>query len=356
VECIREHPSWRSALAELQTTRTILLLGATDTGKTTFLTWLANTLYGQGRRVAVLDADIGQSSIGPPTTIGLGIVVQPMQHLQEVATRSVFFVGSTSPRGHLLPMVVGTRRMLDRALTLDVEHVIIDTCGFITGHGGRALQRYTIGVVNPDVVVCLQQRDECEGLLRAYRRRQRPRVLRLPASPARRHRSMEERRVFRQRALQRYFAKPTSITLPWDDLDLIDTPLWCGVPLARARSDDLCHPECPEILWMERDGRDLLVVTRAPLPPSGVAEIERTRGLRVQTWSMAALHGTLLGLLDHTAEVIGLGMLRRIDFTTHCLEILSTGAGHAIAGVQWSQTQVSSLLGAESASPWSGPI
>jgi polynucleotide 5'-hydroxyl-kinase GRC3/NOL9 len=306
--------------------------------------------------VAVLDADIGQSSVGPPTTIGLGIVVRPIQSLQDVARRSGFFVGSTSPRGHLLPMVVGTRRMLDRALTLDVDHVIIDTGGFIMGPGGRALQRSTIGVVNPEVVVCLQQREECEGLLRSYRRRQRPRVLRLPASPACRHRSMEERRAFRQHALRRYFAEPTSITLAWDDLDLIDTPLWGGTPLAHASDDRLRHLGCPEILWMERDGRDILVVTRDPMPASTVAEIERTVGFRVQTWSVAALHGTLLGLLDHAAEVVGLGMLRRIDFTNHCLDILRAGDGRAIAGVQWSQTPVSALLGDEAVRAWTTAI
>lgn len=341
---IREHPSWKAAFAELRATRAILLLGATDTGKTTFMMWLANALYAEGRRVAIVDADIGQSSVGPPTTIGLGVVAQRLQSLREVAPRHVFFVGSTSPRGHLLPMVVGTRRLMDRALALPVDHVIIDTCGFITGQAGRALQQYTISLLDPETVVCLQQADECEGLLQAYRRRQRPRILRLRASPARRRRSAEERRAFRKRALQRYFANPTPIMLPWDNLDLVDTPLWCGVPVDRTRYVALCHPGCPEICWMERDGHDLLVVTRDHLTSSNLADIERAVGLRVHTWSVEALHGTLLGLLDHTTEVLGLGILRRIDFANHHLEIMASCEGSAIIGIQWSQTRLSSRL------------
>jgi hypothetical protein len=133
------------------------------------------------------------------------------------------------------------------------------------------------------------------------------------------------------------------ITLPWDDLDLVDTPLWCGVPVDRSRYADLCQPGFPEICWMERDGRDLLVVTRGPLAPGNLADIERAVGLRVQSWSVEALHGTLLGLLDHTAEVLGLGILRRIDFANHRLEIMASCEGDAIVGIQWSQTRVNCM-------------
>jgi polynucleotide 5'-kinase involved in rRNA processing len=155
---------------------------------------------------------------------------------------------------------------------------------------------------------------------------------------------MEERRAFRERALQRYFAKAMPITLSWDDLDLVDPPLWCGVPVDHSRYADFRHPGFPEICWMERDGRDLLVVTRNYLTPSHLADIERAVGLRVQTWSVEALHGTLLGLLDHAAEVRGLGILRQIDFANHQLEIMAACEGNAIVGIQWSQTRMSSRL------------
>jgi polynucleotide 5'-hydroxyl-kinase GRC3/NOL9 len=352
---IREHPSWRAAPAELQTARTIVLLGATDVGKTTFLTWLANGLSAQGRRVGVVDADVGQSSLGPPTTIGVGVVTQPMQSLQELAPHSLFFVGSTSPRGHLLPMVVGTKRMMDRALALGVDHVLIDTCGFITGQGGRALQHYTIHLLDPDAVVCLQQASECEGLLVAYRRRQRPRILRLHASPACRRRGIEERQMFRGRALQRYFADSTRLTLSWDHLDLVDTPLWYGTPIEGESDHDLRHQGLSDMLWMERAGRELLLVTRERPAPSALAAIERTTGLRVRVWSLGALHGTLLGLLDHTADLLGLGILRQIDFVSHRLDVLASCGGNGVRGVQWSQTHIHSLqaplFGGESSQP-----
>ncbi len=148
---------WGAVLESLQQAHTILLIGGTDTGKTTFLTWLANTLRAQGQRIAIVDADVGQSSLGPPTTIGLGLVLQPFQSLQELTPAALYFVGSTSPRGHFLPIVIGTKCMVDRARRSEVDQVLVDTCGFIGNDGGQALKRSQIDLVHPDMVVCLQR-------------------------------------------------------------------------------------------------------------------------------------------------------------------------------------------------------
>ena len=338
----REQPSWRKALEKLQTAHAILLLGATDTGKTTFLSWLANALYAQGHRVAIVDADVGQSSLGPPTTIGLGVVAQPFESLQELTPASLFFVGSTSPRSHLLPMLVGTKRLVDRARALGVDHVIVDTCGFIAAGGGQALKHYKIRLVDPDVVVCLQRSNECEGILLGYRRSQRPQVLRLRAAVASRRRSTEERRLYREQSWQRYFANPELITLSWDDLNLVDTPLWRGMPVDASSRLHLGPPGRPEILWMERCEEERRLVTHTPLAPSDVADIERAEGVHVQTWIAGELHGTLLGLLDQAGEALGLGILQRVDFSHHHLDVLAVYHQGRIAGIQWSRTRLGS--------------
>jgi polynucleotide 5'-hydroxyl-kinase GRC3/NOL9 len=335
-----EQPSWKAALADLQQARTILLLGATDTGKTTFLIWLANTLQSLGRCIAIIDADVGQSSLGPPTTIGLGVMAQPFQSLRELTPAALYFVGSTSPRGHLLPMIVGTKRMADRAQMLAVEQVIVDTCGFVSPEGGQALKYYQIGLVNPDVVVCLQRARECESILLAFRHRQRPRILRFRASPACRRRGMEERRLQRERALQRYFAKPKIVTLSWDDLSLVEVPVGGGVPFDVGRDLRHAHLRPPEVLWAERRDGELHLVTQSRLLPGAVAELERATGMRIRTWLAEELHGTLLGLLDEAGEALGIGILRRMHFARRHIEVLTAESVEGIFGLQWSRTRM----------------
>ena len=49
---------------------TVVVVGAIDVGKTTFCALLASQGVEAGIPTAVVDADMGQSEIGPPTTIG----------------------------------------------------------------------------------------------------------------------------------------------------------------------------------------------------------------------------------------------------------------------------------------------
>lgn len=340
VSVCTEQPSWRAALAELEGAQSIMLLGATDTGKTTFLTWLAATLQAQGRRIAVVDADVGQSSLGPPTTIGLGIAAQPLHSLQKLTPVGLYFVGSTTPRGHLVPMVVGTKRMVDRGQTLAVDGVIIDTCGFISAQGGQILKHAQIATVNPDVVVCFQRGHECESILTAYRYRRRPRILRFQAAHACRRRGMEERRLHRERALLRYLAKPRMATLSWDELNLMDTPFWVGAAFDVAHAIRRERPSMPEILWAERYDNELRIVTEAPLPLGAVAELERATGMRPQTWLAEELRGTLIGLLDETGDALGVGVLQQVHFARRQLEILTAADIKGIMGIQWSRTRM----------------
>jgi polynucleotide 5'-hydroxyl-kinase GRC3/NOL9 len=335
-----EPSGWGAALESLQQAHTIVLVGATDTGKTTFLTWLANTLRAHGQHIAIVDADVGQSSLGPPTTIGLGLVVQPFQSLQELTPAALYFVGSTSPRGHFLPIVIGTKRMVERAQRMAVDRVIVDTCGFIDEDGGQALKRYQIDLVCPDVVVCLQRASECEPILLALRFYQRPRILRLRASQACRRRDREERRLFRERSLQKYFAKPKIVTLLWDDLNLIEVPMGGGAALDVER--DLFHGQVrrPEILWAERREGELHVFLQARLAADAGAELERAAGMRIRSWLVEELHGTLLGLLDNAGETLGIGILQHIHFTDHRIEVLTAEGTEGILGIHWSRTHM----------------
>ena len=59
----------------------VVVIGESDTGKTTLVTALANAAFARGFGVGIVDADLGQSEIGPPTTIGLGRVRGPLARM-----------------------------------------------------------------------------------------------------------------------------------------------------------------------------------------------------------------------------------------------------------------------------------
>jgi len=142
---------------------TVFIVGATDTGKTTLARCLYSKLLEQGRRAAYIDCDVGQSSIGPPGTLGLEYVGANQRRC-----RHLFFVGSNTPRGHFLPMVIGAHKLNLLAQQRKCESVIVDTTGLVDPRqGGTVLKCWKLELLRPTEVVAFQRENELGELLQA---------------------------------------------------------------------------------------------------------------------------------------------------------------------------------------------
>ena len=229
---------WERVLDRATRSRLTLIVGGVDTGKTSLATFLANGLLARGFQVGVVDADLGQSEIGPPTTIGLGRVTRMLGRLGDADVAGFSFVGSTSPQGHVRSTLTATRQMVDRAFAQGLDRVVVDTCGLIDGSLGRILKQGQIDRLDPDLVVAVQRQEECEPVVRSYDERGRPDVVRVPVGEHARRRSPSERRRHRAAALDRYFqgAGPQRFALPHLRL-LIMTDRSC--PTSLDARDDL---------------------------------------------------------------------------------------------------------------------
>ena len=141
-----------------------MVIGRVDTGKSTFCRQLASAAIGKGRKVGVVDSDIGQSWIGPPTTVGMKML-SGLQYPM-LFPDSFYFVGNVSPEGHLLQTAIGAKLMVEEAQSLGAELVIIDTTGLVDGNIGRALKLSKIDLIKPDHIVCFQRDSELEALIK----------------------------------------------------------------------------------------------------------------------------------------------------------------------------------------------
>lgn len=315
-------PSWDAALARAAEVRVILVIGEADTGKTSFTTLLADTLARRGFSVAVVDADLGQSDIGPPTTVGLGRVRVPVERLADAEVVGLYFVGSTSPQGHMLPTVLGTRAMADKATRLGFDRVIVDTSGLVQGEMGRLLKQHKIDLVDPDLVLCLQRNGECEHILRPYAGSARPRVMRLASSVATRRRSQDERRQHRERTLQAYFAGARAVSLDLGRVVLRQPALYAGHPLAARQVEELAALVDDMVLWAERRGSELVLVTPDPLREPQLRQLQkRYEDLGVAAYTLDDFQGALAGLDDAGRETLGVGIVRAVDFAKQTLVV-----------------------------------
>lgn len=186
-----------------------IILGTPDAGKSALAKFLTSNLSNKGIKVGLVDADIGQSFIGPPTTIGLALFDPELNSgspdWEKVRPHSIFFVGSTSPEGYFPVHIEGVKNMTDRAKSYGAEIVLIDTTGLVLGWAGKELKRRKIELLHPRHILALQHTDEIEHILGLYEDNLWIKIHRLPISGVARSRSKEERRVYRNRRFKEYF-------------------------------------------------------------------------------------------------------------------------------------------------------
>jgi polynucleotide 5'-hydroxyl-kinase GRC3/NOL9 len=185
-----------------------ILLGATDTGKSTLARFLISNLCQRGQKVALVDADIGQSFLGPPATIGFSIFKSDPDWQLILSPPAMFFVGSITPEGHFSTHLKGVRKMADKAAASDVDVILVDTTGFVLGEAGIELKTRKIDLLQPRFILALQKSGELEPILEHCDKDRPPGIVRLPLSERVRPRSMEERRIYRTDKFQEYF-KPS---------------------------------------------------------------------------------------------------------------------------------------------------
>ena len=147
----------------------VMVVGAMDTGKSTLSRLIISAGLEQGRLVAYVDADVGQSTVGPPTCAGLkwlreGVDLDTIDHADELQ-----FVGSTTPERLVLPHVVATATLVTLARER-ADLVVIDTTGTVSGVVGETLKYYKTELCRPDKVVALQRGTEMEPIVGMLRR------------------------------------------------------------------------------------------------------------------------------------------------------------------------------------------
>lgn len=185
-----------------------MVVGASDTGKSTFAHWLLEQLSASSSApLAFLDGDPGQSILGPPTTITLALARARMAHFPGGGRRWRRFTGSTTPRSHVLPFLVSVARLVEVARSRKIRTIVYDTTGLVDpNHGGVSLKLAKVDLLRPEVLIAIRQRDELEPLLAPLRRSARTRIVELDASPALQPRSMVVRQHHRACCFARHFA------------------------------------------------------------------------------------------------------------------------------------------------------
>jgi len=212
--------------------RKVMVMGAPDTGKTHLVFSLAGYLAAQGLRVGVLDFDPGQSSIGPPCTVGMQYPFEEGRDL--LHPTAMVFLGRLSPAGDVGAVIDAGLRLERRALELGCGLLLMDTSGMIEGGLAALLKRGKIYKLRPDLVISLDEKGETGHIFNGLEESACGRIEFVKPSPHARSRGRRERFLHRSELFREYFRDAGEL---WLDLSKIDL-----IPVSN------CVPADPEFL------------------------------------------------------------------------------------------------------------
>ncbi len=214
--------SWTRALDAVVSddVERIAVVGGVDTGKSGLTTFLLNGLLERGYRTGVIDTDIGQSDIGPPTTLGLSIPKDPYPLLTMLVPEALYFVGLTSPRGLLHRVVQGLDTLLGQALERGVEKVILNPTGWSHGYGLYQLKNVKLSLYRPDLVIAFSHEEDVISFLsRRYR------VVAVEPPPSLKPRDQAMRTEYRNWLYRRYLSGGETVEVDMDEVEVLGYPL-----------------------------------------------------------------------------------------------------------------------------------
>ena len=309
---------------------TIVIVGAVDVGKTSFCTVLANASFEAGISTAIVDADTGQSEIGPPTTIGVSVLESPVHSPGDLRPRGLYFVGSTSPVGHVTAAVAGVRMLADRARELGADQVIVDTTGLVKGLVARQLKTHKLEILHPRHVVALQRSSECEHFLRLFDVMAGCEVHRLDVSSDAHPKSQMLRAQRRAVRLAEYFREARTVEFSLDAVATSGTYLRTGIPMEPKFlkfASTVLRAEAPHGEFIGGTSErpiGVYIVAPSGYDARGLEDLKQHFATSAIVVIPAIRYVNLaVGLIDDRLQTLAVGVIRKLDFRTRVASILT---------------------------------
>ena len=330
-------PDWRKLASRVvKPQQTVLVIGATDTGKSTFCRFLADFALAKGFKVACVDADVGQSQIGPPTTIGVksfgprsetqlpseqAPILESGQNriekdivLDGTADR-LYFVGNVSPKGHFLETLTGTRLMVDSAREADADFIIVDTTGYVHDPPAVVLKQHKIELIRPNHLICIGRSTEFEQITACYSQQEWLNIHYLLPHQNVRPKSSDTRSRHRKDRFDTYFSESRVQQLPFEQIRRGRTPFFIGRIANEKELEILSGLAETQVHHAEWGNRTLCLIAAKHLSKAIITHIKDYLSLKRVTVEVSTyFERRLVGLIDSTGNTYAIGIVETADF------------------------------------------
>ena len=295
----------------------VLVIGTTDAGKSTFCRFLVESALTQGLKTALVDADVGQSQIGPPTTIGMKSFATDTVPAQFDGTADqLYFVGDLSPRSRYLETLTGTRLMVDSARKTDADFIVVDTTGYIHDHQAVSLKQHKIELIRPNHLIGIGRSTELEQITACYNQQEWIDVHYLRPHRSVRSKSSNARSRYRKARFDAYFSESSVQQIPFEQIRGGRIPFFIGRPANEKELEILSGLAETQVHYAEWGPRTVCLVVSKPLSKVTITHIKDYLSLTSVTAEVRAyFERRLVGLISSASgNTDAIGVIEAVDF------------------------------------------
>jgi polynucleotide 5'-hydroxyl-kinase GRC3/NOL9 len=307
-------------ILSLENPVTVMVVGGVDSGKTSFCTFLANEAVTKKLRVGIIDADLGQSDVGPPSTVGFSFVTEPVKDLFDVDAQDAVFVGSTSPSGSINKVIEGLIQLKERVMDIGVDFLVINTDGWVEGEEAAAYKARLIDRISPSIVVGLQSENELTLILNALHG---VKSVVIDSPQLIQQRSREKRKILRELSYKKYLksSKMQSLSFSW--IEVKDSILGAGSTLPHKRLETLQNLLGTKPIYSEENIAAIFAVLRKSeeITEEQLKNAKEYFGKKVKVIRNGDEEGLLVGLKDEKDKFLGIGILQGVDYKRKLLKV-----------------------------------
>lgn len=198
-------PEWEKIFNDINKNKgVVIVIGATDSGKSTLIYYLISKFISNKKIITVVDADVGQSTIGLPGTISMKTFEKESDSYDN-SWDIMLYLGFINPSKNIKLVIESTNRLVNKSRELS-EFIIVDTTGLVSGIYGKILKTEKIKKINPDFIIAIQKGNELEHIVESLSISDK-KLYKIQPSPFSRIRSRVERIKYRINKLNNYFLK-----------------------------------------------------------------------------------------------------------------------------------------------------
>jgi len=268
----------------------IVLIGPTDTGKTTLATFLHSLLAIRYGEATLLSMDVGQNELYAPSFASSIRAPGPIVPGSPGIDADRCFVGSFTPQRAIGPYL-GCAAKLSRA-----DPLVADTDGWVTPWEGLSSKAMLALAVRAKLVALIGMEEREAKYLE---RRTGIRVIVIPPLVRGHHKTLEERRIHRERLIAKILAGARQYSVDPDRTPVYEAPLFGGEPIPKDKLEAIAEALGLRSTIYGEKSRDMLTLVAAVRGRAGhrMVKILRPgweRGMVAASWCKGREHLSLI--------------------------------------------------------------